>query len=108
MASYYGTVGNVTEGWQVREVPEDEWVNGEPLYAVFVPRYCDCGEACCSKPIVDYSRHTSGLLFTEEDQANEWVEGVQERHEENYDAYVEENRHAIVQMERYELWRQEY
>lgn len=52
--------------------------------------------------------HTKGILFEDEDTANEWIESVAESFEEDYDNYLEENHDAIVQMERYEQWRNEY
>lgn len=52
--------------------------------------------------------HTNNTVFEDEDQAVEWIEGLEEFFEQDYEDYLEENHHSIVQMERYEMWRNEY
>lgn len=52
--------------------------------------------------------HTNGKVFDEAEDAEQWIESVAEAFEEDYDNYLEENHHAIAQMERYEMWRNEY
>ena len=52
--------------------------------------------------------HTSAGVFAEWDDAREWIEGVEESFDADYEEYLEENRYEIAQMERYEAWRNEY
>jgi hypothetical protein len=82
--------------------------NAEGQYWIEVNEYCTCGHPCCSKPVTGTKVHTSAPRFDDYDEANDWIEAVGERWEEDYDNYLEENRHAIVQSERYEIWRNEY
>lgn len=73
-------------------------------YVIGVNRYCECGAACCSHPIVEVTPHTNGRIFEDEDEAYDWIEAVKERFEEQYDEYLQENHDAIVQQERYEAF----
>lgn len=55
-------------------------------------------------------RRATGRLkrvFKESDDAHEYIQGVKEFFEEDYDQYLEENHDSIVQMERYEAFRNE-
>lgn len=55
-----------------------------------------------------WTPHTSGHKFDDVEDAEAYIEGIEESFEEDYDDYLEENRHAIVQMERHEMWKREY
>lgn len=52
--------------------------------------------------------HTSAPVFEEAEDADEWIDGVEQSFDEDYEDYLEENRFEIAQMERYEQWRNEY
>jgi hypothetical protein len=52
--------------------------------------------------------HDSAPTFEDQGDALDWIESVEERFAEQEERYLEENHHAIVQQERYELWRNEY
>ena len=52
--------------------------------------------------------HTNGLTFGEAEDVEEWIANLSEFFEQDYDDYLEENRYEIVQMERYEMWKNEY
>jgi len=52
--------------------------------------------------------HTSGMTFDEPEDGHEYLDNLEETFEQDYDDYLDENRHAIVQMELYEMWRNEY
>ena len=84
------TYQNATENWLV--VPDND--KGDYYIGV-------------REPDGTVRPHTSGQRFEEEDEAFEYIEAMHERFEEEYDNYLEENRHAIVQSERYEMWRNE-
>jgi len=100
--SYAGGFQNPTDEYNVEANP-----NGEG-FILTVNVYCECGEPCCSKPKTGTRPHTNGAVFEDEDQAYEYLESLRDRFEEDYDDYLEENRHAIVQAELYEMWRNEY
>lgn len=70
-------------------------------------RACPCGERGCDGKIPTVRPHTSGLFFEEQGDAYDWIEAMEERYEEDYDHYLEENRHAIHQSELYDMWRRE-
>ncbi len=102
MATYHGIYVNPTTDWRVT-------LNDETgKYFIEVPERCECGSECCSKPILSWRPHTKGLQFDEQDEADDWIESVSEKSEADYDQYLEENHHEIAQMERYEMWRNEY
>jgi hypothetical protein len=100
--TYAGDFSNPTEDFVV------QGPNEEGQYWIGVKAYCECGYQCCSRPQTGVRPHDNGLLFDDFEQAYDWIEGVEEFFEQDYDSYLEENRHAIVQMERYEQWRNEY
>lgn len=101
--SYAGEFRNPADGFRCSEVPD---ANGK--WFVEVPIHCECGSECCNRKITGYRPHTNGIRFDEPDEVDEWIDNVAEKFERDYDNYLEENRHAIVQMERYEQWRNEY
>lgn len=101
MATYAGPYRNPTEEWTVEHDEE----RGD--YYIGIVEYCRCGSPCCSRPVTGTRPHTNGLRFEEFDMASDYIEQMHERYEEDYDQYLEENRHAIVQSERYEMWRNE-
>lgn len=88
--------------------PADDFVvqpnPGGDGYIIGVRRRCECGSSCCSRPVIETTPHTRGDVFDDEDDAYEWIDSVKERFEEDYDRYLEENRDAIVQQERYEMF----
>ena len=100
MADYISR-NNPTRDFTV-EGPDD---NGK--YWIGVREYCSCGHPCCSRPETEIRRHTSAPEFDEPDEAADWIENVGDRWEDDYDQYLEENRHAIVQSERYEMFMRE-
>lgn len=93
---------NPTDNFTVEPNPSGEG------YIIGVKRYCECGSECCSRPQIGVEPHSGGHVFTEEDDAHEWIEATSEAWERDYDDYLEENRYELVQMERYEMWRREY
>lgn len=100
--SYEGSPHEATAAWRVASAVED----GAEYYFIEVPRPCDCGCPKC-KGVV-YRPHTNGMRFEEASDAHEWMEGVQEFLDNDYEQYAEENSYAIAQMERYEQFRNEY
>lgn len=125
MASFYGNTQLATEGWEVHmgtiDDPEGGPDHGKDYAYIAVPEYCECGERCCSRPRIGWRAHTTGTRWVvgdgekeyetyadAEEAAGDWIEGVQDRLNDQEEDYIEENRHAIVQMERYEMWRNEY
>jgi hypothetical protein len=120
MASFYGDTSLATKGWEVHHGTEDGMDVGPDRDYVYiaVPEFCPCTRPCCSKPRIGWTVHTSAPKFYIDEFDNDigeaeaagydWIENVQEKLEADADEYYEENRHAIVQMERYEQWRNEY
>lgn len=53
-------------------------------------------------------RHSSAKLFSDEEDAHEYILGMNEFFEEDYDQYLDENHEEIARMERYEAFRNEY
>lgn len=100
--TYAGDFKNPVDEFNVEPNP-----NGEG-FVITVNVYCECGSPCCSRPKLGTRPHTSGKVFTDEDEAHEWLESLEQDFEEDYDNYLDENRHSIAQMERYEMWRNEY
>lgn len=86
------------------------------LYYVAVeePVNCDCPCSHCKtvlrKRLRLHSSHARGQWSGCEDvtDADELIESIEQRFEDDYDDYLDENRHSIAQMERYEAWRNEY
>lgn len=100
--TYAGEFVNPTQGMRCSEEP-----NKDGKWFVEVEERCECGHECCDKRILGYRPHTNGQLFDEPEDASDWIESLAERFEEDYDDYLEENRHSIVQMELMELHRRE-
>lgn len=94
--TYAGSFQNPTTGWIVKPV--------EDKFGVFVRS----DERQADGSIVPDRRHTSAPLFDEPEDAAEYIDGMAEAFEEDYDDYLEENRHEIAQMERYEAFRNEF
>jgi uncharacterized protein YegP (UPF0339 family) len=90
---------NPTEKWEVRQ-------DDDGMYRVYVPYGVKDGR------VVDEWRLHTGKWnvegFEDEDMAYETIDSIHQTYEEQYDAYLEENRHAIVQSELYEMHRREY
>lgn len=53
-------------------------------------------------------RHSNGKLFAEPEEAEEWIEGLREFFEEDFDDYLEENHDSIAAMDRYEQFKSEF
>lgn len=75
---------------------------------------CLCGCYNCNKVLrTRYRLHTSHASgdwpgFDEEADAIDSIEATEEFFERDYEQYVEENHYEIAQIERYEMWRNEY
>lgn len=114
--SYAGPFRNPTEDWKVIPNPQGEgYVWGIPItdkeIVDFIrdERYQEAKELQELKDSTGgYRLHTKNQVFEEEEEAIESLEALEEFFEEDYDQYLEENHHEIVQMERYEQWRNEY
>lgn len=100
--AYAGPYKNPTEGMKVM------FNEGTQRYYIAVPDYCECGNECCSRPLLGYHPHTGDMLFNDEDEAYEWLEGTEEFFERDYEDYLEENHDDIVRMEQYEAYKNEY
>jgi hypothetical protein len=103
------TVGEVSDSIDERDPDAGEVADDDRVkFCIAVPVRCECPHACCSRPVIGHRFHTSAPFFDETEDAEDWIEAQSERLEGQYDNYLEENRHDIVQMERYEMWRAEY
>ncbi len=93
--TYAGPYQNPTTGWFVKEVAEvfQVWIRSERQ------------EDGSCKPD---RKHTSAPDFESAEEAAEYIDGLAEFYEEDYDSYLEENGPEIARMERYEMWRNEY
>lgn len=92
---------NPTEGMYVKEFvndAQDEW-----QYEIWVRQ--ERAEDGSAPP--DH-KHTSAPTFDTMEDANEWLDGLSEFYEQDYEQYLEENHTELVRMELYELWRNEY
>lgn len=98
--SYANSPHGVTAEWKI------EFNEEAQKFYVSVPDDCNCGCPKC-KGIV-YRPHTDGTQFEEYDEAHEWIEGVQIVLDDDYEDYYNENSYSIAQMERYEMFRNEY
>lgn len=94
--TYAGPFVNPTTDWIVKPVGKK--------YGVFI-RTAERGE---NGSIPADRRHTSAPLFAEPEEASEYIDGMNEFFEEDYDQYLDENHDSIAQMERYEAFRNEY
>lgn len=105
--TYAGDFVNPTDTWRVAQKFDDK---GEYLhsYIEVLRKESKTDEDGKVWHTEYWEAHTSGHTFEDDEQAAEYIQGIEEAFEEDYDDYLEENRHAIVQMERYELWRNEY
>lgn len=56
----------------------------------------------------EWRPHTNGIKFEEPDMCDAWINAMEERWTQQEEDYLEENRHAIMQMERYDRHRMEY
>lgn len=100
--TYAGDFVNPTDSWRVGGP------NAEGKYFIECHRKEEIEHEGQVGTFEFWSPHTSGHLFDEVEEAEEYMQGIEESFEEDYDDYLEENRYAIVQMERYEQWRNEY
>lgn len=113
MATFHGTFVNPTESFCVRENPDgDGWIVAVALTPADILSALLDGEIDESEARLQRERgwrpHTTARIFAESEDADEWIEGLHESFERDYDDYLEENSHEIAQMERYEQWRNEY
>lgn len=94
--SYAGPYRNPTEGYFVQAVREhfEIWIRHD--------RESDGSCAADRKVKIRYNK------FEEYGDAMEAIAEMAEAFEEDYDQYLEENHYDIVQMERYEAFRNEY
>lgn len=106
-ASYSGEFTNPVGTWRVAAVPHPEHPH-EEQYVIQVFREEDREIDGVSGRFSYWEKHTSAPTFDDEDEAHDWMDAVEEKYEEDYDRYLEENRYEIAQMERYEQWRNEY
>jgi hypothetical protein len=103
------TVGEVAEDMQLRDPKSGEIAEADlERYCIAVEVVCDCPHSCCSRPVLGHRFHDSAPFFDESEDASDWIEAQAEFFEQDYDDYLEENRHSIVQMERYEAFMNEY
>jgi hypothetical protein len=103
--SYHGSPHQATNQWRIAHDPaRDE--RGEDAYFVEVDVACPCDCSHCTARV--FQPHSNGMFFAEYEQADEWIESVQSFLDDDYDEYYEENRYHIVQMERYEIMRNEW
>jgi hypothetical protein len=103
MATHIGYCADITKGMTVEIDPEDD------LYYVYVLADCNCGCPNCKGKIKRKHNGSINKVGQEEpDEMIEWLEGLQESYDEDFERYQEENHYEIVQMERYEQWRNEY
>lgn len=105
--SYAGDFVNPADTWRVASKPDASRPEGV-VYFVEVYREEDREIDGVSGKFSFWSPHTSGHEWDEHEQADEWVEATGQAYEGDYDDYLEENRHEIAAMERYEAWRNEY
>lgn len=116
MAYFHTSASNPTSDWAVIPHPTEadrftigvEVSEKELLRAI---RECPDDAAAILEEharMGGFRLHTSAATFDDEDEASEWLEAMEERWEEQYDDYLEENSHEIARMERYEAWRNEY
>lgn len=105
--TYAGDFVNPTDTWRVAQKFDDK---GEYLYSyIEVLRKKERTDEDGKVWKTEYwEAHTSGRAFPSDEEAYEYIEDIEQSFEEDYDDYLEENHDAIVQMERYEMWRNEY
>lgn len=104
--TYAGDFVNPTSSWRIASKPDAAAPEG-------VSYFVECHRS--EEKEVDgvigtfsyWSPHTSGQEFSSVEDAEEYIEGIDQAFEEDYDDYLDENRYAIAQMERYEMWRNE-
>lgn len=112
MASYYGEFKNPVQvgEWRVASRPcavTDENPEGVE-YFVEVFREEEREIDGVSGTFSYWKPHTSTMTWVDQEDCYEWIEAMEQRYEDDYDQYLEENHDSIVQMERYEMWRNEY
>lgn len=82
--------------------------------AIAEPVNCDCPCPSCHAVLRTRHRlhtsHATGKWEGCQDwtDADELIENIRERFEEDYEDYLDENRHSIAQMERYEMFLNEW
>jgi len=89
--TYAGPFKNPTEGFYVKAVRDhfEVWIRED--------RNTD-GSAPPDR------RHAKSPKFEEAGDAQEWIDGLYDFYEEDYDQYLEENHLEIVRMEQYEAF----
>ena len=113
MASFYGEYRNPAGDFSVAENPDGEgFIITVAVSDKSILKNLLDGDITTDEAQELYSRgwrpHSNGTVFDDEDDAYEWIENVEQRFEEQYDDYLEQNGFEIAQMERYEMWRNEY
>lgn len=118
--TYAGPFRNPTEGWEAIPNPDTNvggYVIGIPITDEEIVQALRRGSKEAKELLAlrdstgGYRLHTNKKVFTgedAEDDAREYIENLEEFFERDYDNYLEENHHEIAQMERYEMWRNEY
>lgn len=100
--TYVGDFTNPAKSYFVKYVDDQYqiWVKDQER--------CDCGCPNC-RSVIEKERPSNPLrAFDDVDEAHEYIEGVEQFFEEDYESYREENAYAIRQQELYEQWRNEY
>lgn len=100
--TYAGSFRNPTTEWRV----STEQPNGK--YIIEVKFEEEIEHDGVTGIFVGWRPHTSAWEFDWHEDAVEHLEVLEQAYEEDYDEYLEENRHEIAQMERYEMWRNEF
>ena len=99
--TYAGPYRNPTENFYVREFVND--AEDTVLYEIWIrsPRDKD-GSAPADR------KHSTAPSFETAEEAQEWLDNLEDFFERDYDDYLEENGPELVRMELYELWRNEH
>lgn len=100
--TYVGDFQNPADSYFVK------FINDKYQVWVKEQNRCDCGCPNC-KAVVESERPSNPLKeFADHEEADQYIESVQELFEEDYEQYCEENHYEIAQQERYDMWRNEY
>src|SRR4051812_20853907 len=100
--TYAGPFKNPTEGWYVKGIFSPDG-DHEPRFQIWI--HHDREKDGSAEPD---RRHTSAPEFECEEEAAEYIQGMQEFFEEDYSEYLDENGPEIARMEMYEDMRDEY
>lgn len=104
--SYAGPYKNPAQDFYVDQDPRDG------LFYVYLTEevHCQCGSDECLGTASHKRKHRGkwNVGFEEAGDAHEVIDQIHQSFDEDYESYLEENRYEIVQMERYEQFRNEY